>query len=153
MLHTSLKLLRSTFDSTQIQPSSDGLWGYSSLCLCKPLFVSFFLFLQIFSPAFCQVCFCLLAFPSLLLCQRLLCLLLRRQGLLWGFIFLKIIFKLMLLLNFWNWCSSVSSQAFVIYNFLSLCYEYLGGEGNIMTEIRGKHIRLALNNLMVFLPV
>ena len=59
----------------------------------------------------------------------------------------------MLLLNFWNWCSSVSSQAFVIYNFLSLCYEYLGGEGNIMTEIRGKHIRLALNNLMVFLPV
>jgi len=32
-------------------------------------------------------------------------------------------------------------EAFVIYNFLSLCYEYLGGEGNIMTEIRGKHIR------------
>ncbi len=31
--------------------------------------------------------------------------------------------------------------AFVIYNFLSLCYEYLGGEGNIMTEIRGKPIR------------
>ena len=27
-------------------------------------------------------------------------------------------------------------QAFVIYNFLSLCYEYLGGEGNIMSEIR-----------------
>jgi hypothetical protein len=24
----------------------------------------------------------------------------------------------------------------VIYNFLSLCYEYLGGEGNIMSEIR-----------------
>ena len=32
-------------------------------------------------------------------------------------------------------------EAFVIYNFLSLCYEYLGGEGNIMTEIRGKNIR------------
>lgn len=31
--------------------------------------------------------------------------------------------------------------AFVIYNFLSLCYEYLGGEGNIMSEIRGKPIR------------
>ena len=31
--------------------------------------------------------------------------------------------------------------AFVIYNFLSLCYEYLGGEGNIMSEIRGKSIR------------
>ena len=30
----------------------------------------------------------------------------------------------------------------MIYNFLSLCYEYLGGEGNIMTEIRGKNIRL-----------
>ena len=30
--------------------------------------------------------------------------------------------------------------AFVIYSFLSLCYEYLGGEGAIMAEIRGKHI-------------
>ena len=32
-------------------------------------------------------------------------------------------------------------SAFVIYNFLALCYEYLGGEGNIMSEIRGKTIR------------
>jgi len=32
-------------------------------------------------------------------------------------------------------------EGFVIYNFLSLCYEYLGGEGNIMTEIRGKPIK------------
>lgn len=31
--------------------------------------------------------------------------------------------------------------AFVIYNFLALCYEYLGGEGNIMSEIRGKPIK------------
>jgi len=31
-------------------------------------------------------------------------------------------------------------EAFVIYNFLALCYEYLGGEGNIMSEIRGKPI-------------
>lgn len=31
--------------------------------------------------------------------------------------------------------------AFVIYNFLSLCYEYLGGESNIMSEIRGKPIK------------
>lgn len=30
--------------------------------------------------------------------------------------------------------------AFVIYNFLSLCYEYLGGESSIMSEIRGKPI-------------
>lgn len=30
--------------------------------------------------------------------------------------------------------------AFVIYNFLSLCYEYLGGESAIMAEIRGKPI-------------
>jgi hypothetical protein len=30
--------------------------------------------------------------------------------------------------------------AFVIYSFLSLCYEYLGGEGAIMAEIRGRHI-------------
>lgn len=34
-----------------------------------------------------------------------------------------------------------SRLAFVIYNFLSLCYEYLGGEGNIMSEIRGKPIK------------
>ncbi|MCL4124388.1 UNVERIFIED_CONTAM: hypothetical protein GTU68_063202, partial [Idotea baltica] len=32
-------------------------------------------------------------------------------------------------------------EAFVIYSFLSLCYEYLGGESNIMSEIRGKPIR------------
>lgn len=31
--------------------------------------------------------------------------------------------------------------AFVIYSFLSLCYEYLGGEGVIMAEIRGKYIQ------------
>ncbi|XP_067830664.1 transmembrane protein 184ba isoform X2 [Heptranchias perlo] len=31
-------------------------------------------------------------------------------------------------------------EAFVIYNFLSLCYEYLGGESSIMSEIRGKSI-------------
>ncbi|KAF7647985.1 hypothetical protein LDENG_00163760 [Lucifuga dentata] len=32
-------------------------------------------------------------------------------------------------------------EAFVIYNFLSLCYEYLGGESAIMAEIRGKPIK------------
>ncbi|KAL3876168.1 hypothetical protein ACJMK2_034040 [Sinanodonta woodiana] len=32
-------------------------------------------------------------------------------------------------------------EAFVIYNFLSLCYEYLGGESSIMSEIRGKPIK------------
>jgi len=31
-------------------------------------------------------------------------------------------------------------EALVIYSFLSLCYEYLGGEGAIMAEIRGRHI-------------
>lgn len=35
-------------------------------------------------------------------------------------------------------------EAFVIYNFLSLCYEYLGGEGNIMSEIRGKPIKTTM---------
>lgn len=35
-------------------------------------------------------------------------------------------------------------SAFVIYSFLSLCYEYLGGEGNIMAEIRGKPIPTSL---------
>ncbi|XP_053214229.1 transmembrane protein 184B-like [Panonychus citri] len=32
-------------------------------------------------------------------------------------------------------------EAFVIYNFLALCYEYLGGECNIMSEIRGRPIK------------
>ncbi|XP_077863407.1 transmembrane protein 184B-like, partial [Saccoglossus kowalevskii] len=32
-------------------------------------------------------------------------------------------------------------EAFVIYNFLSLCYEYLGGESTIMSEIRGQPIK------------
>ncbi|XP_072029622.1 transmembrane protein 184B-like isoform X2 [Amphiura filiformis] len=32
-------------------------------------------------------------------------------------------------------------EAFVIYNFLSLCYEYLGGESTIMSEIRGQCVR------------
>lgn len=31
--------------------------------------------------------------------------------------------------------------AFVIYNFLSLSFEYLGGESAIMAEIRGKPIQ------------
>lgn len=33
------------------------------------------------------------------------------------------------------------SAAFVIYSFLSLCFQYLGGESAIMAEIRGKPIR------------
>ncbi|KTG37806.1 hypothetical protein cypCar_00025945 [Cyprinus carpio] len=32
-------------------------------------------------------------------------------------------------------------EAFVIYNFLSLSFEYLGGESAIMSEIRGKPIQ------------
>ena len=44
MLYTNLKLLRSTFDSTQIQLSSAGLWGYSSSCLCKPPYCWSFFF-------------------------------------------------------------------------------------------------------------
>ncbi|XP_069838140.1 transmembrane protein 184A [Dendropsophus ebraccatus] len=32
-------------------------------------------------------------------------------------------------------------EAFVIYSFLSLCFEYLGGESAIMTEIRGKPVQ------------
>lgn len=31
--------------------------------------------------------------------------------------------------------------AFVIYSFLSLCFQYLGGESAIMAEIRGKPVR------------
>ena len=37
-------------------------------------------------------------------------------------------------------CSFVR-LAFVIYSFLALCYEYLGGEGAIMAEIRGRTIQ------------
>ncbi|XP_053206265.1 transmembrane protein 184B-like [Panonychus citri] len=32
-------------------------------------------------------------------------------------------------------------EAFVIYNFMALCYEYLGGECTIMSEIRGRPIK------------
>ncbi|KAM5214433.1 transmembrane protein 184A isoform 2-T3 [Hipposideros larvatus] len=32
-------------------------------------------------------------------------------------------------------------EAFVIYSFLSLCFQYLGGESTIMAEIRGKPVR------------
>uniref|UniRef100_A0A8B9LST3 Transmembrane protein 184a n=1 Tax=Astyanax mexicanus TaxID=7994 RepID=A0A8B9LST3_ASTMX len=35
----------------------------------------------------------------------------------------------------------LSCSAFVIYNFLSLSFEYLGGESAIMAEIRGKQIQ------------
>ncbi|ESO11429.1 hypothetical protein HELRODRAFT_91402 [Helobdella robusta] len=35
-------------------------------------------------------------------------------------------------------------EALVIYSFLSLCYEYLGGESSIMAEIHGKLIRSGL---------
>jgi hypothetical protein len=45
--------------------------------------------------------------------------------------------------NFYVYFDTVRDcyEAFVIYNFLSLCYEYLGGEGAIMSEIRGKPIK------------
>lgn len=36
---------------------------------------------------------------------------------------------------------ALCSAAFVIYSFLSLCFQYLGGESAIMAEIRGKPIR------------
>lgn len=39
-------------------------------------------------------------------------------------------------------CHPVSPLvAFVIYSFLTLCFQYLGGESAIMAEIRGKPIR------------
>jgi len=47
-------------------------------------------------------------------------------------------------INFWFVCVCVCvcvCTAFVIYNFLSLCYEYLGGESSIMAEIHGKPIQ------------
>jgi len=41
----------------------------------------------------------------------------------------------------YNFEIMVLFSAFVIYNFLSLCYEYLGGEMSILSEIRGKPIK------------
>lgn len=45
--------------------------------------------------------------------------------------------------NFYVYFDSVRDcyEAFAIYSFLSLCYEYLGGESSIMSEIRGKPIK------------
>lgn len=45
--------------------------------------------------------------------------------------------------NYYVYFDSVRDwyEAFVIYNFLALCYEYLGGECNIMSEIRGQPIK------------
>ena len=36
---------------------------------------------------------------------------------------------------------SQTIPAFVIYNFLCLCYEYLGGENSILNEIQGKELQ------------
>lgn len=57
--------------------------------------------------------------------------------------------------NFYVYFNSIRDcyEAFVIYNFLSLCYEYLGGESAIMSEIRGKPIKfvcLLLTNSSLF---
>ncbi|MGH0153976.1 UNVERIFIED_CONTAM: hypothetical protein FKN15_025798 [Acipenser sinensis] len=49
----------------------------------------------------------------------------------------RIVGQKITLLNLSSLCLAV---AFVIYNFLSLCYEFLGGESAIMSEIRGKMI-------------
>uniref|UniRef100_G3RDM1 Transmembrane protein 184A n=1 Tax=Gorilla gorilla gorilla TaxID=9595 RepID=G3RDM1_GORGO len=38
-------------------------------------------------------------------------------------------------------CYEGGRGSFVIYSFLSLCFQYLGGEGAIMAEIRGKPIK------------
>ncbi|XP_077979753.1 transmembrane protein 184B-like isoform X2 [Glandiceps talaboti] len=45
--------------------------------------------------------------------------------------------------NYYVYFNSIRDcyEAFVIYNFLSLCYEYLGGESAIMSEIRGQPIK------------
>ena len=47
----------------------------------------------------------------------------------------------LLLVNFKNRAHFSFVSAFVIYNFLSLCYEYLGGEMAILSEIRGRPIK------------
>ncbi|KAH8866956.1 Transmembrane protein isoform 1 [Schistosoma japonicum] len=37
-----------------------------------------------------------------------------------------------------------TAEAFAIYSFLALCYQYLGGEGNIMLELTGKTINFSI---------
>ena len=46
--------------------------------------------------------------------------------------------------NYYIYFNSVRDcyEAFVIYNFLCLCYEYLGGELAILSEIRGKSLKV-----------
>ena len=53
---------------------------------------------------------------------------------------LYIFFNIVILSLHNSTMSVLCFSAFVIYNFLSLCYEYLGGESAIMSEIRGKPI-------------
>jgi hypothetical protein len=45
--------------------------------------------------------------------------------------------------NYYVYFDAVRSfyEAIVIWSFLSLCYAYLGGEGAIMADIRGKPIK------------
>eukprot|EP00794_Sanderia_malayensis_P009040 gene9040-10007_t len=45
--------------------------------------------------------------------------------------------------NYYIYFNSIRDcyEAFVIYNFLCLCYEYLGGEMAIMSEIRGQPLK------------
>lgn len=43
-------------------------------------------------------------------------------------------------------------EAFVIYNFLCLCYEYLGGENSILNEIQGKPLCRSWLHMTCCLP-
>ena len=91
-----------------------------------------------------NICIRVLVEFALLQRKPLLCLLQCRKGLLrrqamqqWNLSFMLIFGYIQ---EFYIY-SIFYVTAFVIYNFLSLCYEYLGGEGNIMSEIRGKPIK------------
>lgn len=43
-------------------------------------------------------------------------------------------------------------EAFVIYNFLCLCYEYIGGENCILNEIQGKELQRSCIHMTCCLP-
>lgn len=114
-----------TFDGIQIQPNNDGSSEYYLLfpfmhythglvCCSSTTNITMCISLQL--EIAMKVCICLIiVIPNDT--NKLFC------------------------LSYTNYIVPFFQIAFVIYNFMSLCYEYLGGEGNIMSEIRGKPIQ------------
>lgn len=108
-----------TFDGIRIQPNKDGSYEY---CSSYPFTRYTRGSACCFSTTNITTCISLPSGIAMKVCVY--------------FIFLFAKHKLLTLFSV-----PKKKTAFVIYNFMSLCYEYLGGEGNIMSEIRGKPIQ------------